>query len=422
MRTIAIIILPSQCQGPVRAVKLLQKSHRYDTSCHEMPFKVVLVFFMLFVGIQSQAERLKLPEITVNSQVSGQVFPTFLHPTTRHIPRGTIVKIHGGGCGFTRSPGDRSDSYVDILDVLLNTQGYNVATIDYSVNLQTIGSRVEENCASNVREEILRIQSLVAQLQRMSYGQAPIYLLGHSFGAYLVNYLASSKFKISGIAGYISVNGIWDSRESLDSFGKLPLVSSIYDPLENSSENLSPILIFSTDDDENIIPNDQIERFNQWSVNSKAQHTTIRLTQGGHGYSDEHFRSNLKRLVEEVNKFTALNNMPEMHANSDTQFLTSLMKPDPKNFIPVLGVCHVRFQSYRNDIIAFIDHTSEDGTVTSKGVESYDVSEFRNLDAAQKFLNSEAEKRVRELQSQGWCSMYSNPQNGLATQFCGTKI
>ena len=372
----------------------------------------ILLFLCVFVlGMQSEAAPMDhLTEKVIMATLDGKTFPNFFYPRTEHLPtRGTILKIHGGGCMFMRAMGDRTDSSIDLLDNKLHREGYNVITVDYSVNLELTGTTREEQCANSVREAILRINEIVAELQRSQFKLGPIYLLGHSFGAYLVNYLASNHSKIPGIAGYISLNGIWDSQEIFDAFGKILLVSPIFNPSHNSSNDLSPILIFGTADDKNITPNDQIDRFEKWALTATAPHVMVRFESGGHGYSDKSFRQNITPFISALNDFTTLNNAVESQRNSVKELSLSVFKPKQENFKPVPGHCSVRFQRYGDDLVAYIDHTLENGTITCIGVNDWAISSDGGVETTTRhFLSTQAETRIQDLTTQGWCTQFSS--------------
>lgn len=195
---------------------------------------------------------------------------------------GTAFYIHGGGCTFTESASDVQASWTV---EMLNKAGWTVVVPQYFENLPwtldwLFNNKVMRNfCERNVNVLVRDLPLMVSQYRRATHDEN-IFFVGHSFGGYIVNLLATQSPRIDEVRAYISLHGIWDTLEMYEAQGTDRVVPSSVRPIDQSSENLSPILVIHSEDD-GAVPFSQIATFKKWA--GQASNYEIKIyPSGGH--------------------------------------------------------------------------------------------------------------------------------------------
>jgi dipeptidyl aminopeptidase/acylaminoacyl peptidase len=165
---------------------------------------------------------------------------------------------------------------------------------------KTWAERRSEECALATKTQLADIKFAIENLQKQipeSVGK-PIFILGHSYGAYLVNLLATDPKPITNVRAYISYQGVWDTRH-LEPSLQDQFFSNKFNPIDQAANQLQSILILHSSDDP-ILPMDQIEAFKNWSQNGSDKYQAIVYPEGGHAISKERFNKSFKDLMQSI--------------------------------------------------------------------------------------------------------------------------
>lgn len=138
----------------------------------------------------------------------GIDYPGYLFRPNGQSPKGAIVYLHGGSCegnGFF-------PEYPEFEIAEAVRAGYSVLAISYAGDLMsTIGPpRYTKNyewadCGKKEMDTIFRAREWLQK----TYPDRPVFLWGHSQGAFLGNLAVSRYAEAAPWAGYISANGRW---------------------------------------------------------------------------------------------------------------------------------------------------------------------------------------------------------------------
>lgn len=179
---------------------------------------------------------------------------------------GTAIYIHGGGCNNTESETDvRGNWTVE----MLNGAGWTVVAPMYFENLPWTLAWLFDNkvmkafCERNVGVLMKDLPLIVSQY-RKSTSEKNIFFVGHSFGGYIVNLLATQSPRIEGVRGFISLHGIWDTLEMYPNQGIDKVVPASIRPIDRSPESLAKILVIHSEDD-GAVPASQMTTFRKWA-------------------------------------------------------------------------------------------------------------------------------------------------------------
>lgn len=134
------------------------------------------------------ADRLPRRELTFKPH--NHALKGYFYPTDKGC--GTVILRHGIHAG--------ADDYLPLTEGLVR-RGYNVFTYDATGTYESEGESTVGMC-----QAIIDLEATVKYLRRQDeIKSAPLYLLGHSWGAYAV---ASSLCSIDGISGVAAISGM----------------------------------------------------------------------------------------------------------------------------------------------------------------------------------------------------------------------
>ena len=150
-------------------------------------------------------------EVSVNPQIirssDGFRYPAYHYSLRSVLPRGLIVYIQGGGC-YSSIPYRSSLLRPEFYDVL--QAGYQILAISYRNNDFAAPPYqpkpwTKEDCGKKEIEDILA----AARNLRDLHPHLPIFIWGHSQGAYLTNLAITKYAHLFNWAGAISGAGMW---------------------------------------------------------------------------------------------------------------------------------------------------------------------------------------------------------------------
>lgn len=134
------------------------------------------------------ADRLPRREITFKPH--GHALKGYFYPSEKE--KGTVILRHGIHAG--------ADDYLPLTEGLVR-RGYSVFTYDATGTYESEGESTVGMC-----QAIIDLEAAVKYLRRQDeIRSAPLYLLGHSWGAYAV---ASSLCSVDGISGVAAISGM----------------------------------------------------------------------------------------------------------------------------------------------------------------------------------------------------------------------
>lgn len=222
-------------------------------------------------------------------------------------PKGLIVYLHGGGCRALQGQPIHLLETLPLNKTLVDL-GYSLLIANYTEKINpTWLSRSgvdaaypdlnnEERCKLATEIHLHGIRDMMVQISAF-YSSGPIILMGHSYGAYLVNYLASDSVRLGNVAAYISYAGIWD--EALRNQWSAEFhVSRKLNAVSHDPKNLGPILIIHSADDV-AVNIDQLDSFKRWLGDSRrAYHQTLELKTGDHFSEDSKLNLQIARTID----------------------------------------------------------------------------------------------------------------------------
>lgn len=199
--------------------------------------------------------------------------------------KGVVVYLSGGGCLLTQGPHDLE---LDSVGQQFLQHGYSVWILEYRSKSRAKSLSTPEmaiKCRTETERQLAEIRETVAELP----SDKPIYIYGHSYGAYLVNLLATSS--VPGVQAYISSHGAWDPRLENEIVINTIFPESVI-PVAQAPRKLAPILVLHSEDDAQV-SFAQVQAFRNWVKATEGIDYTIKtFPSGGHLiHSSDYFRT-----------------------------------------------------------------------------------------------------------------------------------
>lgn len=243
---------------------------------------LLVIFATLIQGNIAIAEGVRIERITftARSLVRSPLAARLYHAAD---PVALVIYLHGGGCTGQSYIAERiairnPELEQPFIQSLLQ-QNLSVLIPEYAlsapVNLDTYPNvnlpeqrkawvvekdrqdkLYESNeCAQFARNNLTDLRGMIPELAKVS--DLPRFILGHSYGGYLVNLMATQS--VPNVAGYISYAGVWDSKSNDPT-----LVPKGMNPLASKAAELAPILVIQSKDDQNV-PYTEFKKFSAWA-------------------------------------------------------------------------------------------------------------------------------------------------------------
>jgi dipeptidyl aminopeptidase/acylaminoacyl peptidase len=233
------------------------------------------------------------------TNAQGQVFPGYLFSPGKQNSKGFIIHVHGGGCQqFHQTP------YLYMYDPVrraLLDKGYSFYFITYSGDLQSpSNAQMDESCTSASLQRLSDVKAAIQSL-RTSDSYAPIIVWGHSFGAYLVNLLATSSDQL-GVTGFISQAGIWNTQIYPEHF----TIPNEPNPLVSATQIKTPLLVAHGTRDESVSYS-QLEEVQKFAKNAKVPVTFFSADGENHLFDADHSQIQKEWLESILHFFGSLN-------------------------------------------------------------------------------------------------------------------
>lgn len=237
-------------------------------------------------------------------------FPAYFYLAKN--PKGIVIYVHGGGCRRRLDLEKMTDIDTLAINKFTFLSGYSVLMLNYATGTNdTIGienvnktfSEIsnEETCKEVTNIHLQGIKDAISEIRKKYSDKLPIYVLGHSYGGYLVNILSTTKPTISTVNGFISYAGIWDTGIQ-DDYGKSYHASSALNPINDIQNAQSNLLVIHSQDD-TAVSFVQFSRFKDIEPifrNNKVVRS-LELQSGGHFTDDITIN---KQIMDSIIKFT----------------------------------------------------------------------------------------------------------------------
>ena len=275
------------------------------------------LFILLALTVTNMAIASDPPPTSLTFRSSSSVrseIPAKLYQAEN--PKALIIYIHGGSCSLPYHYPSLEFGGEDGLQLLpvLRERGYSVLFVEYAYQLSNSNysrDRVRAQALSDLRltpvdlcnyitqTELEDVKKVTEQLQEINPTHLPVFMLGHSYGGYLVNRIAVSDSRPSNVRGYISYAGLWDPRlPGIDGRVDNPGTQTSHDnaPIEGNLENVAPMLVIHSEDD----PIVAINQFELISSRGIGQVQLLRMESGGHAATR---RSENRRIARSIENF-----------------------------------------------------------------------------------------------------------------------
>jgi predicted alpha/beta hydrolase len=211
--------------------------------------------------------------------------------------KGLIVYLHGGGCrSLQAQPIHLLKTFP--LNEKLFERGYSVLIANYTEKINSTwlnSSGVDYTYPDLNNEERCKLD-MMAQIPLLHQSR-PIVLMGHSYGGYLVNYLASDTVQVSNVAAFVSYAGIWDPFLRNQWSAEFH-VSKALSVVSHNPTNLRSLMVIHSADD-TAVSIDQLTSFRQWvgKAHKPDQHV-LELQFGEHFSSDAKLNLQITRKID----------------------------------------------------------------------------------------------------------------------------
>lgn len=275
------------------------------------------LFILLAFTATNTAGASELPPTSLTFRSSSSVrpeVPAKLYQAEN--PKALIIYVHGGSCSLPYHYPSLEFGGEEGLQLLpvLRERGYSVLFIEYAYQLSNSNysrDRVRAQALSDLRltpvdlcnyitqTELEDVKKVTEQLQEINPTHLPVFMLGHSYGGYLVNRIAVSDSRPPNVRGYISYAGLWDPRvPGIDGHVNNPGTQASHDnvPIEGDLENMAPMLVIHSEDDQVV----SINQFELISSRDMSQVQLLRMNSGGHAATK---RSENRRMARSIESF-----------------------------------------------------------------------------------------------------------------------
>jgi pimeloyl-ACP methyl ester carboxylesterase len=259
---------------------------------------VIFAFFSVVSAASARADEhgMRIIKFQTRSAYRSS-FDAYLYEPSQP-SKGLVIFLHGGGCrALIGSP-------VHLLETLplnakLREQGYSILLANYTSGInstwqgvggiETMHADLDEptRCKMATQIHLQGIRDMLAQVPELvSAPNRKIVLMGHSYGAYLVNLLATDLTKPANVSGFISYAGIWDPALR-DEWSARFHVSRDIMPVSRNPIDIASILVIHSQDDEAVNVN-QLASFENWlGITARPKTVTILKLKEGKHYTDD---------------------------------------------------------------------------------------------------------------------------------------
>jgi len=272
---------------------------------------VVFVFVLVLMPIFVSATDIKDPYplfFNAANPERGKI------PVARYLPstsnsNGTVIFIYGGSASGAPF-GDELEH--DALGRIFTANGYTLVIPDYRRYISrrsfdavrfAYGTEAQKRAdfEADVDAQVADLNKFIEEYNNQ-FPDENLVVMGHSYGGYLVNLLATERLPGSPVKGYISSHGIWGPVTAQNESWH----AKFYHTISGQPKDLVPMLVFLSKKDTQV--GDQSGYFSDWLQGGNHEHVKAVVFEG-HGHfldpkSHPDFRSFRKELLKFLKSLT----------------------------------------------------------------------------------------------------------------------